>query len=156
MDDAEIREFLGDGGTGVISFARDDVPYSVPMSYGFDPDGPTFYVRLGYAPESEKRSFAEGSDSVTFVVYRETPAGWKSVVATGRLDPVTEASLDATVAEALHSIDIPFVTIYDRPAREIEFVLNRLVVEELTGRKEDRGRTGVPTDGGPDDRADAE
>lgn len=136
MDDVEIREFLGTGGTGVISFARENEPYAIPLSYGFDPAGPAFYVRLGYAPDSEKRAFAEGASRVSFVVSRETEEGWKSVVARGRLEQVTETALDSAVAKAVHAIDVPFVDIYDRHPREIEFTLNRVAVDELTGRAE--------------------
>jgi nitroimidazol reductase NimA-like FMN-containing flavoprotein (pyridoxamine 5'-phosphate oxidase superfamily) len=132
-------EFLGSGGTGVISFARGNEPYAIPVSYGFDPDGPAFYIRMGYPPESEKQSFAEASDGVSIVVYRETPEGWKSVVATGSFDEVTEASIDSSVVDAVRSVDIPFVDVYDRHPRDVRFTLNRVVVDRMTGRKEPTG-----------------
>ncbi|SFG44151.1 hypothetical protein SAMN04488063_2059 [Halopelagius inordinatus] len=132
----EVDEFLGDGGTGVLALADENESYAIPVSYGYDPTGPHLYVRLGYAPESEKRDFVERTETASLVVDRDTPDGWTSVVGRGRLEEVTEVSLDSTIARAIRRVNIPFVTIYDRPARELEFQLYRLVPEELTGRRE--------------------
>lgn len=136
MTDAEIDAFLGNGGTGVISFARDDEPYAIPISFGYDSDGPFFYVRLAYGPDSEKRTYVRPNAETSLVVHGETEDGWKSVVATGRLEEVTEPSLDATIVDAVRSVEIPFVDVYERAPRDLDFALYRLVVDGLSGRQE--------------------
>lgn len=131
---ADIDDRLDNGGTGVIALAKDDRPYAVPVSYGYD--GDTFYLRLGFAPESEKRAFVAGRPTVKLVVYDEADEGWWSVVVTGTLDEVTEAALDSRVSTAIRQIDIPFVTIQEEAPRDIDFRLYRLDAESVTGRQE--------------------
>ncbi len=56
MNDEERNEFLGRGGTGVVSFdtSGDEPPYSLPISYGYDAETETFYFRLAFGPETGK------------------------------------------------------------------------------------------------------
>jgi len=136
MTDEEIESFLGDGGVAVVSFARDDEPYSIPVSYGYDPAAGQFYVRLGFAPDSEKEAFAGPNRRVSIVVHRETDDGWASVVARGTLREVTEAAIDAQVVRAIRRVDIPLVSIFDAPTRELDFRLYRVAVDDLSGRTE--------------------
>jgi hypothetical protein len=136
MDATEIAEFLESQRTGVLSLARSDDAYGVPVSYAYDQDGSDVYFRLGYAEASLKREFVDAAEHVSFAVYAETEAGWKSVLAQGRLEEVAANSLDSQVAEAIQQLDIPFVTIFDRPASKLEFRLTRLSLDRLTGRKE--------------------
>jgi len=136
MDAAEIAEFLEKRGVGVLSLARSDDAYGIPVSFAYDPDGSDVYFRLGYTAESQKREFVDASEHASFTVFAETPEGWKSVVAEGRLEEVAATSLDSNVAEAVQRLDIPFVTIFDRPAEKLEFKLTRLSLDKLSGRKE--------------------
>lgn len=135
MDEAEVADLLGTGGVGVVSFARDDDAYSIPVSYGFDQDGPALYLRLGFGPDSDKREYVGGRGEVSLVVFEDDDR-WQSVVARGHLEEVTESALDATVAEALREVDIPLVDIFDRAPRDVEFTVYRLRPDVLTGRKE--------------------
>jgi hypothetical protein len=141
MDDREIDRFLGDGGVGVLSLARDDDAYALPVSYGYDDGERAVYLRLAFAPDSEKRSYVDAGGRVALVVQREGPTGWQSVVARGRLHSAgeTEAALDSSVAAAIRRVNIPFVAVYDRPARDLEFSLYRLEPDTMTGRRERSG-----------------
>ena len=136
LDREEIDNLLGDGGVGVISFAEEDEPYAMPVSYGYDTDAEGLYIRLGFAPESEKRRFVDDGETASLVITDETPAGWQSVVAKGPLCEVTEMAIDPEAAKSVHKVRIPFVTIYDREASELEFELYRLEAETVTGRGE--------------------
>lgn len=136
LDSEEIDHLLGDGGVGVISFADENDPYSIPVSYGYDADAGGLYVRLAFAPESEKRRFVDDGRTASLVVTEETPDGWQSVVAKGPLSEITEMALDPEAAKSVHKVRIPFVTIYDREARELDFELYRLEAETITGRGE--------------------
>jgi hypothetical protein len=136
LEDDEIDSLLGTGGMGVISFADGDEPYSIPVSYGYDSNAGSLYVRFGFAPESEKREYIDDGVTASLVVTAESIDGWQSVVARGPLRKVTEMALDSQAAESVRKVTIPFVTIYDRRASELEFELYRLEPDTVTGRKE--------------------
>lgn len=135
MDDDAIAEFLGVGGTGVISLsAGDDPPVSRPVSYGFDADTGWFYFRLAVGPDSEKAELLSGAAS--FVTYEETESGWRSVLATGDLEPVEADELLTQVLEGLRRVHIPLYDVFDHDTREMEFHFARLDPDSLTGRRE--------------------
>lgn len=142
MAAAERDEFLGVGGTGVVSFARgsDEAPYSLPVSYGYDAEDEQFYLRLAFDPEGGKTGLVGEQTPVSFVVHRQRDSGWASVVATGHLSEVTEAALDSSVAAGLRRIEIPLVDVFDRHPREYEFRFFRLVTDEVQAKKQ------VPSD----------
>jgi hypothetical protein len=140
MDDEERNEFLGAGGTGVVSFPTDadDAPYSLPVSYGYDEADGDFYLRLAFGPETEKDDVVGDRAPVSFVVYDQTDEGWRSVVATGRLEEVTEAAIDSDVVQAMRRVHIPLVDVFGRHPRELTFRFFRLSTTDLSGRKEAR------------------
>ncbi|MGM0590213.1 MAG: pyridoxamine 5'-phosphate oxidase family protein [Halobacteriota archaeon] len=137
MSDDETDEFLQAGGTGVISFPSDagEPPYSLPVSYGYDTASGNFYFRLAFGPDTQKQSVI-GEGPVSFVTYDHTDDGWRSVVATGELEEVTEATIDSEAFEGLHQAQIPLVDVFDRHPRELTFKFYRLVSSAVTGRKE--------------------
>ncbi|WP_142859120.1 pyridoxamine 5'-phosphate oxidase family protein [Salinigranum halophilum] len=138
MNDDERMEFLGTGGTGVVSFATDEgePPYSLPVSYGYDAEDDGFYLRLAFDTDSEKDGVVSENRPVSLVVYDQTDAGWQSVVAAGRLEEVTEAAIDSDVVQAMRRIHIPLVDVFERHPRELTFRFFRLVTTEVSGRKE--------------------
>lgn len=136
MDGAEITDFLDRHSIGTLALARENDAYAIPVSFAFDGESRDVYVRLGFTPESQKREFVGTDGLVTLVAFDETDGRWQSVVARGRLEEVTESSLDSTIEEAVHGLDIPYVTIFDRPASNLEFRLYRLDVDKLHGRKQ--------------------
>lgn len=136
MDEATIDEFLDSHETGVLALADSSEGYGVPVAYAYENEetvGPRLYLRLGFAPGSEKRVFVDVSDRVSLTVYDETAAGWKSVVARGTLEEMTARSLDAFVAEVVTDLEIPYFTVHDREPSEVHFSLVRLDIDELTG-----------------------
>lgn len=130
----EIHAFLGRGGTGVLSLAAGNVPYATPVSYGFDPDGPSFYFRLGSDEDSEKPAFIESSETARFVVFGRTDDRWRSVIAAGPLDRIDASALTADIASALRQADLPLFGIWEAPRDALEFEIYRLAPAELTGR----------------------
>ncbi|KTG11619.1 flavin-nucleotide-binding protein [Haloprofundus marisrubri] len=132
----ELNAFLGSGGTGVISFGEgvDKSPFTVPVSYGYDAETGNFYFRLSFRPEGTKESVVDRP--ITFVTHAQTDDRWRSVVATGTLEDVTEASYESNAVQGLWAVEIPEVDIFDRPPEEITFREYRLDPEMLTGRKE--------------------
>ncbi len=141
LTDAAINDFLGRRGTAVLSLARDDTPYSIPVSYGYTPDERAFYLRLGFHPDSEKRQFVDASELARLVRYERTGDEWTSVIAVGELREVTEADLTGDIARVLQQADVPLLSMWDVPIDDVEFGIYRLPVDRLTGR---RGSGGLP------------
>lgn len=136
MEDEERAEFLGDGGTGVLSLATgDEPPHAVPVSYGYDVTAGTFYFRLSAGRGGAKGELADRP--VTFVTYRAENERWQSVVAKGRLEDVESEGIETETLAGLEHVDIPLVDLFDRPLREVSFEFYRLVPEEFTGRTEE-------------------
>lgn len=138
MDEDERDAFLGNGGTGVISFASTgrDAPHSIPVSYGYDATDATFYFRLAVGEDSDKGD--PGERAVTFVTYGQADDGWRSVVVKGQLEASTEDSIATETLQGFENVHIPLVDIFGRPPQAVSFEFYRLVPQELSGRKEDR------------------
>lgn len=133
MDAIQIDEFLASQQTGVLSLAHGDDAYGIPLSFWFDDSDSSIYFRMGYAPGSQKRKFVESSQYVTFVVYDHNDDGWKSVVAEGELEVLSEDTLDSAVEEATRHLDIPYYEVHERPVDELEFDIIRMRVTKLNG-----------------------
>lgn len=133
MDGLEIAEFLHGQSTGVLSMARGDAGYAIPVSFVYDDAGPYVYLRLGYAPGSQKRAFVDATARATFVVYDDTDEGWRSVVAEGRLEELSKTTLDSTIVEAVEGLHIPFFSVHRRPASDLEFGVLRIAISTLNG-----------------------
>jgi nitroimidazol reductase NimA-like FMN-containing flavoprotein (pyridoxamine 5'-phosphate oxidase superfamily) len=135
MDAAARDEFLGDGGTGVLSYARgaDEPPYSVPVSYGYDAAEETFYFRLAASATGEKADLP--GRPVSFVTHGETDR-WRSVVASGRLESTTKEGIATESLAGLERVHIPLFDVFDRPPGEVPFEFYRLAPDELTARVE--------------------
>lgn len=139
MDADERDDFLGNGGTGVIAFSTpdaDEAPHAVPVSYGYDAREETLYFRLALGAGSEKQALVDRP--VTFVVYDHEDDGWRSVVATGRLDAVDEESIATETLPGLDRVHIPLVDMFGAPPGDVPFGFYRLAADRLTGRKESK------------------
>jgi nitroimidazol reductase NimA-like FMN-containing flavoprotein (pyridoxamine 5'-phosphate oxidase superfamily) len=129
---------LGTGGTGTLAFAAgpDTPPHAVPVSYGYDADGPAFYFRLAADSESEKPPL-DGA-AVTFTTTGEAD-GWWSVVAQGALEAIDDVEDRTAALDGLGNTDIPLVDIFETDPGQVRFVFVRLVPETFTARTEEKG-----------------
>lgn len=136
MDEEACDTFLGTGGTGVMAFSSADEapPHAVPVSYGYDTTERAFYFRLAVGAESAKGDLP--GRAVTFVVYDQRDGDWHSVVAAGRLESTTDASVSTETLAGLERVHIPMVDVFGQPAKDVTFEFYRLVPDELTGRTE--------------------
>ena len=139
LDQAGIDSFLESQPTGTLSLAKENDSYAIPVAYTYAPESRDVYFRLGYAPGSRKREDLDAPDLATFVVAAPTDAGWKSVVARGRLEhrnTVEDLSRHRLPGEAVSQADrelrIPFYHVFEAPSETV-FALVRLDVTELTG-----------------------
>lgn len=133
MTEHERTEFLGSGGVGVIALAADDQPYAVPVSFGFEPNGSHFYIRLASREDSERSPLLNESRPARLVVYDGTNGHWTSVIATGTLETVDANGIDTTVVEGLKHAQLPvFERLDGEPS--VEFELFVLEPETVVGR----------------------
>ncbi|ELZ15319.1 pyridoxamine 5'-phosphate oxidase-related FMN- binding protein [Haloterrigena salina JCM 13891] len=135
MADAEIDDFLGDHETGVLSLARTDDPYAIPISYGYDDDERVFYMRLVSTPESEKRAFLESSPTARLVVYDERDSTYRSVIATGQLEDISPSELTPDQIAQYGEAKRPLFEIWAQGKEELDIELYRLDPDSLEGRR---------------------
>ena len=139
MTSSEIDAFLSRMETGVLSFARNGEPYAIPVSYGYDSDTRTCYLRLVSTPDSTKRAFLTDSPRATLVVYdgtddRET---YHSVVAVGELVRVDPSSLSVEQIEQYGETRRPLFEIWADDQDSLDIDLYQLQPDKLTGRRTD-------------------
>ncbi|CCQ37908.1 FMN-binding domain protein [Natronomonas moolapensis 8.8.11] len=133
MSPDETDAFLGAHGTGVLSLARDDDPYAIPISYGYDPSERCFYVRSVSTPDSDKRRFLDGEPKARLVVY-EAGDVYRSVVAAGPLVRIDPESLTAADVERYGSARRPLFETWSEPTAELDIELYRLDAATVNGR----------------------
>lgn len=137
MTGAEVDEFLGRYETGVLSLARGDEPYSIPISFGYDAGEGTFYLRLVSTPESEKRGFLASAPRARLVVYDEVEPrrSYRSVVAVGSLEEIEQEALTVEHIEQYGSTKRPLFEIWSESKRDLDVELYRFEPTSVSGRR---------------------
>ncbi|AFZ72298.1 pyridoxamine 5'-phosphate oxidase family protein [Natronobacterium gregoryi] len=135
MTRAEVDDFLSRHETGVLSLARDDEPYSIPISYGYDDENQRFYVRLVSTPNSEKRSFLHSTPETRLVVYDDTGSTYRSVIGKGTLEKIPPAELTPDQIAQYGEARRPLFEIWAQGRDELDIELYRLEPETLGGRR---------------------
>lgn len=135
MTAEETDALLGRHETGVLALARDDDPYAIPISFGYDPTTRRFYLRLVSTPESEKRAFLDSTPRTRLVVYEEEGDTYRSVVATGRLHQVEPTELTVDRIEQYGEAKRPLFEIWGERKPNLDIQLYELDPEELSGRR---------------------
>ncbi len=121
--------------TGVLSLARGDEPYAIPISYGFDAGRRRFYLRLVSTPESEKRTFLASTPRARLVVYEEADPIYRSVVAEGALEEIPRDALTVDHVEQYGNAKRPLFEIWGETRADLDVALYQLEPEEISGRR---------------------
>jgi len=137
MTTTETDEFLGQTETGVLSLAQHDEPYSIPISFGYDADERTFYMRLVSTPKSEKRKFLASSPRARLVVYDRTDGDtvYRSVVAVGSLEGIPLEELTVERVEQYGEAERPLFEIWGAEKQNLDIQLYEFAPETLSGRR---------------------
>ncbi|MFB6253467.1 MAG: pyridoxamine 5'-phosphate oxidase family protein [Halobacteriaceae archaeon] len=135
LTDEEIDNFLSRQETGVLSLARENKPYSIPISYGYDSTNRLFYLRLVSNPESEKRKFLSTSPKSRLVIYSSESETYYSVIAVGTLNEVTEDQLTSEHIEQYGEAKRPLFEIWGMSKEELNVLLYQLDPDEINGRQ---------------------
>jgi nitroimidazol reductase NimA-like FMN-containing flavoprotein (pyridoxamine 5'-phosphate oxidase superfamily) len=139
MSPEAVDEFLAARETGVLSLARGEKPYAIPISYGYDSETTTFYMRLVSTPRSEKRQFLASSPSARLVVYDRTDDEQRywSVLASGELEEIDPDQLSLEEIEQYGQARRPLFEVWGQGKDELEINLYRFSPDELSGRRTD-------------------
>lgn len=134
MPDDETDAFLGRHETGVLSLARTDEPYAIPISYGYDPDDRQFYLRLVSTPDSEKRRYLGSSPDARLVVYDRDDRTYRSVIAIGTLERIDPEALTVADVEQYGDAERPLFEAWADGKGDLDIQLYRLEPDTLSGR----------------------
>ncbi|MFT4923700.1 MAG: nitroimidazol reductase NimA-like FMN-containing flavoprotein [Haloarculaceae archaeon] len=86
MAQDEIDELLDSAGWGILSMARDDEVYSLPMSFGYTEEN-IYFAFIRQSPSDKKFEYiTEGQNVQLLVTDVESRIDWQSVAVSG---PVT-------------------------------------------------------------------
>lgn len=134
LDEQSIKQRLKTGGTGVLSVAKDDTPYSIPVSFGYDARANRLFLQLGFTPDSEKHRFVSDDADARFVVYEQSQDNWQSIIAIGVLHEITPEEIDNQVVRNLAHAEPPLYSFWEAPVDTVEFRIFELDVTSLSGR----------------------
>ena len=143
MDGEEIDAFLSNRRWGVLGLPTGDVPYLLPLSYGFDGADRLYFTYLR-GPDSQKATLSERADGASFLVFAvDTLYNWESVVLEGRLTTVSESEWDG-IADILDDVWRPDVLESAADGGDID--VYAFSIDDRTGIK----HQGLPPEFDPD------
>lgn len=95
MDDLAIDRLLREVGYGVLSLAAADVPYGIPLSFGFDGHDRLYFAFIESSEAGKKTQFIEDGALGSFLVMDvKNSSAWRSVIVTGPLESVADERWD--------------------------------------------------------------
>ncbi|ELZ37009.1 hypothetical protein C471_13886 [Halorubrum saccharovorum DSM 1137] len=137
MDDAETAERLRTAASGVLSLARGNDAYALPLAHYYD--GEKLYFRLGLRDGSTKRDFWDATETACYVVHATDPTdepqeidSW-SVVVTGRLTELSEAERERFDTAEINRQFTP-IRVFDEAIEDINVVVAGFEIDAVTGR----------------------
>lgn len=91
MEQEEVKQFLREQGVGVLALSDRNVPYVLPLSFGYDGESRLYFTYLLFGAQSKKEELSERVDRARFLVYSAASMyEWRSVLLTGELEAVPD------------------------------------------------------------------
>ncbi|WP_411965362.1 pyridoxamine 5'-phosphate oxidase family protein [Haloferax sp. YSMS24] len=131
----DIAELLARHETAVLSLAKADIPYAIPISYGYDTTEGRFYFRLVSTPESEKRDFLTSSPRARIVVQESDGNVYRSAIAEGTLEQVPTSELTPERIVQYGNAKRPLFEIWANSKKDLDIQLFELDPKSLGGRE---------------------
>lgn len=135
MSASDVDAFLARHETGVLSLARGDVPYAIPVSYGYDDTSREVFVRLVSTVDSEKRAFLASEPDARLVVYEDVGGEYTSVVGVGSLERIDVDELTPETIAQYGETRRPLFEIWADGKPDLDIELYRFDPDRLTGRR---------------------
>lgn len=131
MDDAEVREHLRAGHTGVLSLTDGERGYGIPISYHLD--GDRLLLRLSHDGDSRKTAMLTTTGEVSFVCYGADATGGESwsVFIAGPLARLPETDYD----DADLNRWFPPLRVFDEAIDEVAISVYVLALDHVDGRR---------------------
>ncbi|ELY83742.1 pyridoxamine 5'-phosphate oxidase family protein [Natrinema pallidum] len=129
------EKFFANQGHGVLSLAKDNDSYGIPVSYGYDLESERCILQFVIEPESQKQQFLESSDTVTLTTYKYgSDDTWQSVVATGSLLSLSSDDVANWAAAIFFTHASNVETSARQEDSDTEVTWYELEIETLSGR----------------------
>lgn len=138
MDEEKIRSFLSNQGVGVLGLPTQQLPYMIPISYGFDGQEDLYFTYV-VGEESQKALVSEETKQAGFLVF-DAPSEtlWTSVAMEGTLTRVPDHEIDS-IESSLESNWRPEAL--ERASESEETQVYRFRIENKTGIR----HSGIPS-----------
>ena len=131
MGEGQMRALLEAEGVGTLALPTDDLPYLIPISFGYDGETTLYFVFLLFGTESRKETLTDETGRGQFLVYRARSVyDWQSVSLAGRIGSVEEGRWDE-LREAMENAWHPNVFSSAHPMRGVRGY--RFEIDEWTG-----------------------
>lgn len=138
MSEDEMQALLTQEGVGTLALPTDDLPYVIPMSFGYDGESTLYFVFLLFGTDSRKEVLSDRSQRGRFLVYRaESVSEWQSVSLTGRITSVDDDGEWDALRDAMENAWHPNIFSAAAPMRGVEGY--RFQIEEWTGIQQETG-----------------
>jgi len=133
MDGTELTEYLDSHRSGVLCAGTGEGGHGVPVVFSYDTEGRDLYFQNAHDPEREPAVPVGNGDRVSIVSYDESGPGLASVVVEGRVEVLTESTLDADVLRSVDGLEISVEDVL--AGGHSDLLLARLDIESLSGRR---------------------
>lgn len=120
---------------GVLAIARENEPYSIPISYGYNATTRRFYLRLVSMPESEKRRFPVSNSIARLVVLEGDDDMYRSVIASGTLESIPRKALSVEHIRQYGEAKRPLFEVWEESRKVLDVELFHLNSDSLDGRR---------------------
>lgn len=104
MDDDAVEGLLESAGWGILSLARGDEPYSIPISFGYTGEEVYFAFLRADSPNTKLEFIREGAPARLLVTDIRAKFDWQSVAVSGTVTKV-ERQHDPDDEELLPEVD---------------------------------------------------
>jgi nitroimidazol reductase NimA-like FMN-containing flavoprotein (pyridoxamine 5'-phosphate oxidase superfamily) len=138
MDGTELTEYLASHRSGVLCAGARGGGHGVPVVFSYDAERRDLYVQHAHDPGGEPDLPVGSGDRVSIVSYDESGSGLASVVVEGRVEPLTEATLDAELLRSVDDLEIPVGDVLSGDHGDL--LPARLDIESISGRRAERVR----------------
>lgn len=133
MPDEELAERLHEESFGVLSLARDDESYAIPVAFHYD--GERILLRLSDDGNSEKVRFLDSTERASLLLYAAPGErdSW-SILVRGLIRSLPEEEQAGISDAEINEWFAPF-RVFDESIEDVEVRLYELDPDTMTGRQ---------------------